>query len=97
MEALGLASWRVCPIGPEDARAMIQELPGLSKVLGGMRGRPPLDAQALVDIMVKISVMAYALRDRVTSMDFNPIMVLPEGEGVALVDCRMILRPGQQP
>jgi acetyltransferase len=97
VEALGLASWRVCPIGPEDARAMIQELPGLSKVLGGMRGRPPLDAQALVDIMVKISVMAYALRDRVTSMDFNPIMVLPEGEGVALVDCRMILRPGQQP
>jgi len=96
VEALGLAAWRVCPIGPQDARAMILDLPGLSKVLEGVRGRPPLDTQALVDTMVKISVMAYALRDRVTSIDFNPIMVLPEGQGVALVDCRMILRSGQQ-
>ena len=96
VEALGLAAWRVCPIGPQDARAMIQELPGLSKVLGGVRGRPPLDTQALVDTMVKISVMAYALRGRVPSMDFNPVMVLPQGQGVALVDCRMILRSGQQ-
>ena len=96
VEALGLAAWRVCPIGPQDAGAMIQELPGLSKVFGGVRGRPPLDTQALVDTMVKISVMAYALRGRVPSMDFNPVMVLPQGQGVALVDCRMILRSGQQ-
>ncbi len=94
VEALGLAAWRVCPIGPEDARTMIRELPGLSKVLGGMRGKPALDTRALVDTMVKISAIAYALRKRVTSMDFNPVMVLPEGQGVALVDCRMILRPG---
>jgi acetyltransferase len=36
VEALGLAAWRVCPIGPEDARAMIRELPGLGKVLNGV-------------------------------------------------------------
>ena len=96
VEALGLAAWRVCPIGPEDARAMIRELPGLGKVLKGARGGPPLDTQALIDTMVRISAMAYALRDQVSSMDFNPIMVLPEGQGIALVDCRMILRPGQQ-
>ncbi len=71
---------------------MIQELPGLLKVLKGVRGGPPLDTQALIDTMVRISAMAYALRDQVSSMDFNPIMVLPEGQGVALVDCRMILR-----
>lgn len=49
-----------------------------------------------MDIMIKISVMAYALRDRVAAIDFNPIMVLPEGQGVALVDCRMILRSDRQ-
>ncbi|MDI6754250.1 MAG: acetate--CoA ligase family protein, partial [Thermodesulfobacteriota bacterium] len=91
VEALGAASWRVCPIGPKDAREMIREIPGLAKILSGVRGNPPLDADSLVEMMVKISVIAWTLKERLSSIDFNPVMVLPKGEGVALVDCRMVL------
>ncbi len=91
VEALDLGSWRVCPIGQQDAREMIHEIPGLTKVLSGTRGKPPLDTQALLDIMVRFSSIACALKDRVSSMDFNPIKVLPEGKGVRLLDCRMVL------
>jgi len=94
VEALRLVAWRVCPIGPQDAREMIREIPGLAKVLGGTRGRPPYDLPALIDAMVRVSVLAGALKGRVSSIDFNPLMVLPQGEGVAMVDCRMVLRPG---
>lgn len=91
VEALGSASWRVCPIGPKDAREMIREIPGLAKILSGVRGNPPLDADSLVEMMVKISVIAWTLKERLSSIDFNPVMVLSKGEGVALVDCRMVL------
>jgi hypothetical protein len=94
VESLGLAVWRVCPIGPQEACGMIGELRGLERVLGGVRGGPPLDVRALVEFMVRISVIAHALKDRVSSMDFNPIMVLPEGQGIALVDCRMVMKSG---
>jgi len=92
VEALEIGAWRVCPIGQQDAREMIHEIPGLTKILSGIRGRPPLDGQALVDVMVRVSFIACALKDLVSSMDFNPIKVLPEGKGVKLLDSRMVLR-----
>ena len=92
VEALGLAAWRVCPIGEQDALQMIREVAGLVKVLGGVRGRPPLDRRALVELMMRISSIACALKDRISSMDFNPIVVQPEGQGAKVLDCRMVLR-----
>ncbi|MFH1009337.1 MAG: acetate--CoA ligase family protein [Candidatus Latescibacterota bacterium] len=90
VEAMGMIAIRVCPITPNDADGMIQEIPGLVKILDGIRGKGPLDRQALVELMVRVSHLAHALEDRVASMDFNPIRVLPQGEGVMLLDCRIV-------
>lgn len=37
--------------------------------------------------------MAHALGERLVSLDLNPLMVLPEGQGVRIVDIVMQTRP----
>lgn len=86
VEALGAASWRVCPIGPRDAREMIDEVKGLSKILAGYRGHPKADAEALADTLVKVSRLAVSAKDEVSSLDINPLAVLQEGRGVIALD-----------
>lgn len=73
----------VCPVPPEKAARMVSEL-GVDRVLDGYRGRPALDRQALVDLLVAVSAFAYDHRDCLAELDLNPVMVLPAG--VAAVD-----------
>ncbi|MEA1905267.1 MAG: acetate--CoA ligase family protein, partial [Candidatus Hadarchaeota archaeon] len=53
VEVLKDVSFRLAPISAEDAREMIQEIKGFS-ILKGIRGEPPADIQALVDILQKV-------------------------------------------
>jgi acetyltransferase len=92
VEALDQNAWRVCPINRYDAQDMIGEIPGLDNVLGGIRGQGPLDKQGLIDLMVDISIIADSLQSMIASLDFNPLIVLPEGQGIKLLDCRIHLR-----
>jgi hypothetical protein len=41
---------------------------------------------ALADLLVKVSRLAHDLRDEVSALDLNPVMVLPVGAGVRIVD-----------
>jgi len=93
VEAIGAASWRVCPITQSDARLMIGEVKGLSKLLAGFRGRASGDLDALVSCLVRISQMAVHARDTVASLDINPLAVLPKGQGVVALDA-LIVRAG---
>lgn len=90
VEALGAASWRVCPVGVRDAREMIGEVKGLSKILAGYRGHAKADTEALTDALVKISRLAAWAKDEITSLDINPLAVLPEGSGVRALDALII-------
>jgi acetate---CoA ligase (ADP-forming) len=90
VEALGAASWRVCPIGPRDAREMIGEVKGLSKILAGYRGHAKADAGALADALVKVSRLAVWAKEEISSLDINPLAVLPEGKGVLALDALII-------
>ena len=67
---------------------MIGELKG-RRILEGFRGRPKADTEALVRVLVQIGQMATDLRDLLISLDLNPLMVLPEGKGVRVVDVVM--------
>ncbi len=90
VEALGAAAWRVCPIGRGEAREMIDEVKGLSQLLAGYRGRPKADAEALVDTLVNVSRLACWARDEISSLDINPLAVLPEGRGAVALDAVII-------
>ena len=55
-------------------------------LLTGVRGRPKADVAALAGAIVALSRLALDFRDEVDEIEFNPLMVLPEGQGVLAVD-----------
>jgi acetyltransferase len=90
-EVLHDITYRVAPFGLEDARDMMSELRGAA-IFAGVRGKPALDTDALADALVRISALAWAMRARLKEMDVNPLIVLPQGEGVVAVDALAVLR-----
>jgi succinyl-CoA synthetase beta subunit len=79
------------PISNEQARDMIERLRGFA-VLGGARGKPPADIDALSAALAAVSRLAATLKDRLAGLDINPLIVLPKGEGVVAVDALVELQ-----
>ncbi|MPZ77283.1 MAG: hypothetical protein GEU77_12245 [Deltaproteobacteria bacterium] len=73
------------PLSREQARGMVQRLRGFA-ILGGVRGKPPVDVDALCDALVGLSRLASSLGDQLAGLDINPLIVLPKGNGVVAVD-----------
>ena len=74
-----------------QALAMIEETRA-ARLLAGYRGQPPADVTALADLLVNLSRLAVESVGKLVSLDLNPIMVLPQGRGVAVVDARVAWR-----
>lgn len=89
VEILKDVSMRVAPISREDALKMIKEIKGY-KVLTGARGKAKADIEAIADVLVKVSYMALDLEDQMAELDINPLLVLPEGQGVRVADALVI-------
>jgi acyl-CoA synthetase (NDP forming) len=69
-------SFRVVPITREDALEMIKEIKGY-KILKGYRGKPSVNMQALVDILLKTSKMLEE-NPEIKELDINPVFALPD-------------------
>lgn len=90
VEVFNDVTHRHCPINLHEAREMIAEVKG-SKLLGGFRGKPAADVDALADTLVKVSRLAVHLEGKLAELDINPVMVLPKGQGVKAADALMVL------
>ncbi|MFI6857020.1 acetate--CoA ligase family protein [Streptomyces sp. NPDC050416] len=75
----------VPPFGEEQARDMLAGLRGRA-LLDGVRGRPPADLDALVEVVLRAQRMALELGDQLAELDINPLMVLPRGQGAVALD-----------
>ncbi len=73
-EALGDATVRLVPITTVDAAEMIDDL-AMQPLLGEMRGEPPVDRDALVELLVALSDVAQAVPG-IASVDLNPLLVV---------------------
>jgi acyl-CoA synthetase (NDP forming) len=78
-------SLRLPPLSRRDAREMIEKTQA-ARLLAGFRERPPADVEALVDVLVRVSQLAVDLKGQIAALDINPLMVLPQGQGVRAVD-----------
>jgi len=85
VEALKDVTFRLAPFDEAEARRMIAELRAI-RVLQGMRGRPPADLDALAAALAQLSRFAAAQGPRLKSLDINPFLVLPEGQGALALD-----------
>ncbi len=88
-EALGDVVFRIAPFGEDEARRMIGEIQGRA-VLEGLRGRPRADQEALAKALAALSGFAAAAANRIESVDVNPFLVRPEGEGAVAVDALIV-------
>jgi acyl-CoA synthetase (NDP forming) len=75
----------ISPLSRAQALDMVKRLRGFP-ILGGVRGKPPADVDALCEAIVGLSQLAVAYRDQLTGLDINPLIVLPKGQGVVAVD-----------
>jgi acetate---CoA ligase (ADP-forming) len=89
VEALADVSFRLAPLTAADAWDMLEEVRS-AKLLKGVRGAPPADLDALVDLIVRVGRLA-ADHPEIAELDLNPILVLPRGQKAMAVDVRVIL------
>ena len=78
VEAMGDVATELAPIGAVRARAMLERLRGAA-LLKGIRGRPPVDMDAAADAIARLSVFVDHHRDRLDSVEINPLLVRPDG------------------
>ncbi|MFD0418120.1 acetate--CoA ligase family protein [Streptomyces sp. NPDC127108] len=75
----------VPPFGEEEARRMLSSLRGRA-LLDGVRGAPPADLDALVEVVLRVQRMSLELGDTLAELDINPLLVLPRGQGAVALD-----------
>src|SRR5213075_250448 len=63
-----------------------------SDLLDGVRGLPPADTEALVEIVLRVQRMALELGDGLAELDINPLVVLPRGQGAVALDALAVCR-----
>ena len=73
------------PLSPGLALDMLNRLRGFP-LLGGVRGKPPADVDALCEAVAGVSRLAFGLNDQLIGLDINPLIVLSKGQGVVAVD-----------
>jgi len=89
VEALKDVSFRVAPVTPEDAEEMVREIKARD-LLGPFRGQKPRDVGALKEVISRISQLVTDFPE-ISELDANPVMLYGEGEGLKVVDARIIL------
>jgi acetyltransferase len=82
VEALRDVSFRIAPLTRRDAEEMIAEIKG-HRVLRSVRGRPPVDLEAIADAILGVSRLVTDHRDDIEELDVNPLVVFEKGAKAA--------------
>ena len=83
-------SLRLHPLTDLDAEEMINSIK-LAKLFEGYRGAPPSDVKALEELLLRLSTMVEDL-PQIDELDFNPVIVMPKGEGYRVIDAKILVR-----
>jgi acyl-CoA synthetase (NDP forming) len=94
VEVLRDFSLRVAPLTEEDAWSMLDDI-RCRRVLDGVRGKPPADRGAIVDVLIKVSALAIELEGRLAEVDINPLVVFSEGKGAVAADALVVASGGE--
>jgi len=83
---------------PTDREAIRSALESLSaaKLIKGFRGSTAGDMGAVVDAVLAVAAFAESRWDSLMELDVNPLLVLPEGQGVIAADALISLSSEEQ-
>lgn len=89
VEVLHDVVFRTAPVTSAEADSMLRDLKSHA-VLGGVRGRPPVNREALVEMICAVSRFGAATGDRLKELDLNPVLL--SAEGAVAVDWLLTLK-----
>jgi acetyl coenzyme A synthetase (ADP forming)-like protein len=89
VETLKDVTFRVAPFSPQEALQMLEEIRARA-ILDGVRGQPPADKEAIVDILLRIGQLVQDFPE-IAELDINPVIVYPQGQGALAIDMRLVL------
>ena len=76
-ELIGEAQFRLAPLTDLDAEELVRSGKA-GRLVAGFRGTPPADEAALVDLLLRLSLLVDDLPE-VAELDLNPVLALPDG------------------
>ncbi len=89
VETLKDVTFRIAPFAPQEAEEMLTEIRAHA-LLDGVRGQPPADKDAIVDILLRINQLVQDFPE-IAELDINPVIVYPKGQGTLAIDMRLVL------
>ncbi|MGD8456965.1 MAG: acetate--CoA ligase family protein [Anaerolineales bacterium] len=89
VEILKDVTFRLAPFTKTDAEAMLAEIKA-SALLDGVRGKPQVDKEAIVDTLLRIGQLVQDFPE-ILELDINPLIVFPENQGAIAIDMRLVL------
>jgi acyl-CoA synthetase (NDP forming) len=75
-ELIGEAQFRLAPLTDLDAGELVRSGKA-GRLVAGFRGTPAADESALVDLLLRLSLLAEDLPE-VAELDLNPVLALPD-------------------
>ena len=73
------------PTGRDAVRKAVESL-SVAKLIKGFRGSAAGDMNAIIDAVMAVAAFAERNWDTLMELDINPLLVLPEGQGVVAAD-----------
>ncbi len=89
VEILKAVGFRMVPLTDEDAKELVMQCPGWP-ILGGARGRPPIDLDAVVESILRLAQLAWE-NPEIAEIDLNPFIVFPDGNKNVALDQVVVL------
>jgi acyl-CoA synthetase (NDP forming) len=87
VEVLRDVAFRIAPLTDTDADDLMRSVRSFP-LLQGHRGQPPVDIEALRELVLRVSVMCTRVPE-IHDVDLNPVIALPAGHGCRIVDARV--------
>ena len=81
---------RLHPLTDLDAEELITSVK-MARLFQGFRGSPVSDVEALKDLLLRLSAMIEDI-PQIAELDFNPVKVMPSGQGYHVVDARIMVK-----
>lgn len=93
VEVMKDVSFRVCPVSNVTAERMVESIKSYP-LLAGFRGSKPVDKQALVSGLMRLSQLVNDF-DEFAEIDINPFIASSRKNESCVVDARFVLRKAQ--
>ena len=89
VEVLKDVVFALAPITQGDAQTMLEKIRS-KKIFEGVRGGAKLDKEATLDTLGRLSTLLTDFPE-IKELDINPLLMLPEGQGVRVLDARIVI------